>query len=1031
MRLVRSHSSLATVFAVVFVVGACDLGCATGSDSSGGGGDETGVSDDGGVDGTSDGTSIEGGDSSVLPEGGDDGGVDGTTTDGDGGSADGADGDESGSETSDGASTDSGDTAPLSDGGDSATGVDSGTVVDSGLDSGSVADGDLDSGTVVDSGTIVDTAPIDTGVDTAPVDTGVDTGPPACGTGACTVDTDKDGIPDSVEGSCLTPATDTDGDGTADYLDLDSDNDTIPDKVEWAGGGCDPTALLNDVNGDGIPNFRDLDSDGNGLPDKFEACPPASIAPTCTPATPADTDGDGVADWLDSENDHDSPSPDPTIGLEDRFELVDNAGAYVGPKVFVPYKTYDTSRSLIDTDSDGVPDVWDRDSDSDNIFDLQDGLGDPNKNGAPNFRDGDSDGDGVPDVCEARANPVYTPSYVEAAKGLRDTNGDGIFDYLQRDTDGDLLLDGTGPLGSGATGEDKNGNCIVDSNETDRLKPDTDGDGVTDFIEVTVVDVACAKDPTCTPASKGKFFFIEPYSPDGSAKPTPTSSPLGLRTDLQKGDLAFVVDTTYSMNGEFTNLKTSLGTIIDSLKTRLPDLGIGIAGHDDFPESTAASNFNYGVCDNSPYSCDPTLCPGGKLPVTDVPYYQLTAVTTDKPTATTAVGGLRMSNGGDLPEDQVAAMFYAFTGSAESWPRNSACPGGNLGAVAETATNFGAIGFRKGALPMLMEISDAEFHNGVHPSQTMPTTSGASSTWWFTYDPASTTGNYYTDGVLPYSNASAGATGGTSFVVPTISDLATAMKAKGARFLGGAADDGRGVRSPAGVISKSGPASPVAGGLASRNASYDYGAYGDMAYLADQTGSLVPPTAFAHGAACPVGQCCTGFNGAGVAPDGPGGTCRLVFNVNHNGTGLGTEVVDAVVALLNAITFDVHVQAAPTTGEAYDAVDNFMTAIQPSPSGGVDPSIGTCITFTNLLADRYHTPKALAGGGDIQETILGVSPGPLICFSVIPKANVTVVPTSTAQIFHASLQVIAENGSGTIPLGTARTVLFVVPPIVN
>ena len=60
--------------------------------------------------------------------------------------------------------------------------------------------------------------------------------------------------------------------------------------------------------------------------------------------------------------------------------------------------------------------------------------------------------------------------------------------------DGDLLVDGK---------EDSNGNCIVDATETDRLKADTDGDGVSDLVEVALTGVPCAKDPTCTPAKKG------------------------------------------------------------------------------------------------------------------------------------------------------------------------------------------------------------------------------------------------------------------------------------------------------------------------------------------------------------------------------------------------------------------------------------------------------------------------------------------------------------------------------------------------
>ena len=986
--------TVGSLLACALVVGAC----ATSTTGCGGGGgstgdlpvDDTGLGDEAGDETGGDGTSTESspGDSaatdSSTTEGGDDSGsLDSSTTEG---------GDDSASTTdsiTEGGDGSSGDTV-LDDadaagdsaiGSDSGAGTDSGTVVDSApadtapLDTGTIVDtSPLDSGVdtaPVDSGTLVDSAPLDTGVDTAPIDTGIDTGPPACGSGSCTVDTDRDGIPDSVEGSCLTPAVDTDGDGTADYLDLDSDNDTIPDKVEWAGGGCDPSVLLNDVNGDGVPNFRDLDSDGNGLPDKFEACPPVTIAPGCTPATPADLDGDGVQDWLDSENDHDSPSPDPTIGLEDRFELVNNAGVYVGPKVLVPYKTYDTTQALIDTDSDGVPDVWDRDADNDNIFDLQDGLGDPNGNGVANFRDRDSDGDGVPDVCEARANPVFTPSYVEAGKPLLDTNADGKLDYLQRDTDGDYLLDGVGPLGA-ATGEDKNGDCIVQATETDRLKPDTDGDGVSDFIEVTLVDVACAKDPACTPAKRGKFYFVETYTPDGSVAPSPTSSPLALSTTLNNGDVGFVVDTTYSMSGEINNLKTSLKSIITSLAAKIPNLGVGVAGHEDVPDGTNSS------C--TPYAFPPPFLPADRL------WYQPAGFIVDVSAAgtpiaggiTTAqnqVNGLTLGDGYDLPEGQTLVLIHGINGDLISWPNiGSGCPAGSVPADNGDGgvTTFGAMHFRTKALPMIVEITDAPWHNGI------------------TVGSATTHDNY-------------------PFATFNSANLVSKMNALGAKFIGVAADNGG-----------------RAGGGPGGNP------YLDEAYVTDNTNSDVPTTAFGA-----TGKCATGVGGALIAADGPGGTCRSVYSINTDGTGLSTSIVNGVYAILASIKFDVYVQAYNDPAATIDVIGDFMQKVEPTPAGGTDPVTGgVCVSFPAAqLADRWVGPKALAAGTDgVWDTIKAVNPGSLYCFNVVPKANTIVTPTSSAQIFTGWLKVLAQKpapATGTFALGTDRQVLFIVPPIVN
>jgi hypothetical protein len=111
-------------------------------------------------------------------------------------------------------------------------------------------------------------------------------------------DLDDDGLLDGEE-----LATDTDGDGVIDRLDLDSDDDGLLDEDEGA----------DDTDEDGIPDCRDLDSDGDGLPDAVEG--------------DDDPDDDRVPNYRDTDSDGDrlpdAAEPDGDVdcdGAQDRYD---------------------------------------------------------------------------------------------------------------------------------------------------------------------------------------------------------------------------------------------------------------------------------------------------------------------------------------------------------------------------------------------------------------------------------------------------------------------------------------------------------------------------------------------------------------------------------------------------------------------------------------------------------------------------------------------------------------------------------------
>jgi hypothetical protein len=223
---------------------------------------------------------------------------------------------------------------------------------------------------------------------------------------------------------------------------------------------------------------------------------------------PSDTDGDKYPDYADDDNDNDT--------LPDVDELVNG----------LP----------VDTDGDGLPDLDDLDSDNDGIPDGVEGLGDADGDGIPNFRDTDSDNDGISDACEVGKG--FKPGQLPA-----DSDKDGKYDFLDVDSDNDGLRDDE---------EDVNKNCEIEFDETDPRDPDTDGDGVSDLIELTLGSDPWQK--VVTPAALGKVFFEVPYN----KPPNPPSEILAVNLALQRADLAVIIDTTGTMIEELGVLKVTL-----------------------------------------------------------------------------------------------------------------------------------------------------------------------------------------------------------------------------------------------------------------------------------------------------------------------------------------------------------------------------------------------------------------------------------------------------------------------------------------
>ncbi|WP_420318343.1 T9SS type A sorting domain-containing protein [Ekhidna sp.] len=269
-------------------------------------------------------------------------------------------------------------------------------------------------------------------------------------------DSDSDGLADIVDfsenpGSQLTP-DDKDGDGNENYIDLDSDGDTIFDLEEEQrapsdidanddgvvdgstdadGDGVldavDPNeggfaSLPDDFDGDGLADYLDLDSDGDGLPDATEGT--------------TDTDGDGLVNYKDIDSDGD--------GITDNRES-QASSSYRAP-------------NQMDSDNDGLDNRYDTDNGGTAIT-----IVNTDTAGSPDYLDTDADGDGVPDSIEGH-----------------DLNQDGVADRtaIGSDLDQDGLDDRFDTVTSGNANNATGSNAaVVNSDGGDQRNwQDTDDD---------------------------------------------------------------------------------------------------------------------------------------------------------------------------------------------------------------------------------------------------------------------------------------------------------------------------------------------------------------------------------------------------------------------------------------------------------------------------------------------------------------------------------------------------------------------------
>lgn len=283
---------------------------------------------------------------------------------------------------------------------------------------------------------------------------------------------------------------------------------------------------------------------------------------------------------------------------------------------------------------------------------------------------------------------------------------------------------------------------------------------------------------------------------------------------------------------------------------------------------------------------------------TDQPFVLLQEITNNVANVQAAVATYSAAGGSDGPESNIEALYQIATGEGLAGPAPTTVAANNSG--------IGGAGFREGSLPVVVSITDALSH-----------------------DPD---GNAACNFGGPEQYA-----GAVAAVAHNETEAMDAMNAICGRVIQIAVNQ--------------------SGGTCN--------AYEDGVLFNEATGAVIPPEAWdiaGRPPGCAAGQCCTGQNGVGRAPDG-NGLCPMTYTAASNGTGVDTSFSSAVSLLaaygsfdvtsaVSGVATDVDGVALPmgtTTADFIQAVTPFDHGVVPLP-GVPDPTL-TPTTFENVIPD--------------------------------------------------------------------------------
>ncbi|RRB02026.1 beta strand repeat-containing protein [Larkinella rosea] len=267
------------------------------------------------------------------------------------------------------------------------------------------------------------------------------------------------------------------------------------------------------------------DGDGDGVPDCQD---------TCSGTT--DTDGDGILDSCDQDDDND--------GITDVVE-------------------YGTADASLDTDGDGIPDIRDLDSDNDGIPDVIEG------GGTDADLDGKADGGvdittGIPSSAGTGLTPPDTDGDTRKDFQDLDSDNDGINDVLEAsgtDSDGNGMADGTVSATTGIPATAGTGGLTPPNTDgtdnPDYRDLDSDNDGIPDLYESGLSNPGTLDGAT----KDGKIEDADGADKDGI--PQNVDGATGTFGDANSPTLA---NTDSDSNPNFRDLDSDNDGILDSVE---------------------------------------------------------------------------------------------------------------------------------------------------------------------------------------------------------------------------------------------------------------------------------------------------------------------------------------------------------------------------------------------------------------------------------------------------------------------------------